>query len=372
VTQRRQGRIKHYVLGSVAVCVFRGRAHRSQLLLGLPGLVLFVAGAGVGLSGCPGGGFWEVGTHVCLSCHDGRSAPDQSGFVESPHAEMDCEACHGPGYLHVRNGGRGGLFINGLEDEPSEQVALCAQCHEAAVDGYRQGAHAVQGAAVCGDCHDVHAAQDNAAASCSTCHSQRAASFAESGHALLYGLSCGDCHSLHAVPQDDDAQLCQTCHGGETAGYRQSGHAQEAGGATCADCHAVHGPDSAWPSYTNNDVCLQCHAGLGFSTATAVEAHTRHPVDPEGTGASRCVGCHLPPLRRTEQEAGPHDHTLFTLPPITSNEAADAGVMPVPPNSCAGIAGCHDGTVARAPVFDVDNADMNVTLQAIYDANYKD
>jgi hypothetical protein len=47
-----------------------------------------------------------------------------------------------------------------------------------------------------------------------------------------------------------------------------------------------------------------------------------------------------------------------------------AGITPAPPNSCAGITGCHDGTVSTAPVYNVDNPADNDQLQIIFDARY--
>ena len=239
----------------------------------------------MGAGSCHGG---NVGTHVCLQCHNGREAPDQSAFASSKHGFMECETCHGPGYAHVRNGGQGGLLIGNPANLP----------------------------------------------------------FAET-----YGL-------------------CEECHEETTAEYKLSVHA--AGGwATCHDCHDVHRPVDASPEKADNRVCLQCHAFTGFGDDAAVEAHTHHPVAPAATGASRCTSCHLPPLERTGQADGPHDHTLMGIPPARSAAQARDD-EPVLPNSCSGIAGCHDGSVPSAPVFDVDDPELNDGLQILYDEWFGD
>lgn len=227
------------------------------------------------LSGCPTA---YVGIDTCLTCHDGRYAPDRTGVKESAHAEVGCEACHGPGYLHVRNGGRGGLFIG----VPANND-FCSKCHEEAVSGFAQSRHG----------------EDN-----------------------LF---------------------------------------------SCDECHDVHRPDRTRVGFRNNDLCLQCHASQGFDSETAITDHTFHPVDPEGTGASRCTACHMVPLVRVDQSEGPHGHSFRTTPPIASNEAAAAGITPVPPNTCAGITGCHDGTVTTSLVFDVDDEGTNAWLQSMYE-----
>jgi hypothetical protein len=45
------------------------------------------------------------------------------------------------------------------------------------------------------------------------------------------------------------------------------------------------------------------------------------------------------------QDTGTHSHTFRPVQPIETREAAEAGVRFVPPNTCAGIAGCHDPNV---------------------------
>lgn len=255
--------------------------------IGPLGLIVIVLGSIV-LTGCPGAP-GVVGSNVCLQCHNGTLAPDRSGFTLNPHSVAGCEACHGPGLLHVRNGGRGGLFIDALEDmNYAASVQFCARCHE-----------------------------------------RQAEDYLKSGHALSESV-------------------------------------------TCLDCHDVHGEDIMTAPVEDNSLCLQCHEPFGFSNDAEISAHTFHSVDPEGTGASRCTTCHLPPLDRVEQAAGPNSHTLAPIPPIESNIAADNGVTPVPPNSCSGISGCHDGTVLNAPVFNVDNAEHNELLQILYDTRYGD
>lgn len=240
------------------------------------------------LTGCPGAS-GVVGTNVCLQCHNGTLAPDRSEFSRNPHNAIGCESCHGPGLLHVRNGGRGGLYIDALKG-------------------------------------------------------------------MSYSAS---------------VQFCTKCHARQGEDYLQSGHALSES-VTCLDCHDVHGKNIMVASAEDNSLCLKCHGPYGLSNDAQISAHTFHSVDPEGTGTSRCTLCHLPPLDRVEQNAGPNSHALQPIPPIESNIAAENGVSPVPPSSCSGIAGCHDGTVPTAPVFDVDNREHNDLLQILFDTRYGD
>ena len=179
-----------------------------------------------------------------------------------------------------------------------------------------------------------------------------------------YGLFINNPGSL---PFKQRYEFCAQCHPGEVDGFAKSVHGQRQL-LTCTTCHDVHAPEETRRSYTNHGLCLECHLTRGFADDAAVTAHTFHTVDPEGTVASRCAFCHLPPLDRVHQ--GPHDHSLTPIAPIRSNEAVAEGVTPTPPNSCAGIIGCHDGTAITAPVFNVDDPKDNAALEPLFDARY--
>jgi hypothetical protein len=100
-----------------------------------------IAALGVLLAGCPNPG--AIGTQACLGCHNGHIGPDRSGFKDSPHKVVGCEACHGPGYLHAWVGGLGGLFIRKFDDLPfARRSDLCNQCHPLETAGYRDSQHA--------------------------------------------------------------------------------------------------------------------------------------------------------------------------------------------------------------------------------------
>lgn len=228
------------------------------------------------LSGCVQSGY--VGTDTCLACHNGQLATDMRMFTEGKHAEVGCEFCHGPGALHVRNGGRYGRFIDN-----SESVK----------------------------------------------------------------------------------EICVKCHGQETKEFLQSGHARN-GILKCIDCHNPHDENQTVRTTEDNQLCLQCHAYYGFDTLANIVDHTYHAYDPELTGQSRCVICHMVPTDRIRQD-GSRSHTLIPVPPVESNLA---GVIPAPPNTCAGVAGCHDGSISTAPEFDVDTPAVNDYLQVLYETRY--
>jgi len=254
------------------------------LAIVLPALAALLS---MGNDGCRINLAGHVGKDVCLSCHNGILAPDQSAFPISVHRTLECEACHGSGLSHVRNGGRGGLFIR-------------------------------------------NPARD-------------------------------------AFPKHH--QLCEACHPTQTLQYLASGHATSLS-VRCTDCHDVHAHAPTRLEFQDNSLCLHCHADMHFPSEAAIEAHTFHSNDAAGTGASRCTACHMLPLDRTLQAAGPHLHAMIPLSPQTTLDAIAAGVSPAPVNSCAGTAGCHDGTVITAPTFDVDNPRHNELLQILFEERY--
>jgi predicted CXXCH cytochrome family protein len=313
-----------------------GAAAAAILLCGAAGVEsCFSAGAGTQAG--------HVGNHTCLACHDGRSGPDKREWHDSPHGGIDCEDCHGPGLAHVRAGGRNGILIGNPGREPFAGLSRhCAGCHEDAVTSHQATLHFAAKGASCVDCHDVH---KSGAMTFSTPNNTR-------------------------LDMEGFNRLCGDCHQSQTEEFLLSGHALKQV-ADCGACHDAHAPRTLTAMPENNALCLQCHASsqLGFGNVETLDFHTGpfHPVDPDGSGASRCTSCHLPPQVRTGQRNGPHDHTLFTIPPITSNEAIAAGQTPSP-NSCAGIMGCHDAAVPGTGMpYDLDNPLDNTALQQYFE-----
>ena len=303
--------------------------------------------AGGGVDGCfsRNGQVGYVGTSTCMGCHDGRSATDMRHFVEGPHNRISCETCHGPGYQHVRAGGRGGILIDNPAKLPFAQSAnLCSQCHGSYVENYRKTTHATAEGASCHDCHDTH----------------RKGGFRVE--------TSGPPHADMNIAKN----LCGQCHASQTEQFLTSGHAQ-IGVATCISCHDMHQETMFTANPVDNSLCLQCHGSsfLGFNSQANIDFHTGdfHPVDPAGSGASRCITCHMPPLAQADQPFAGFDHSMMTIPPALTNELMASGVIPVPPNSCAGIAGCHDSNVPGSGLpFDVNNPVDNSFLQEVYEA----
>jgi len=212
-----------------------------------------------------------VGSKACAQCHSDKT----SHFAGATHARIaladpklgdtGCEACHGPGSLHVSSGGAPGTIVN-----PGKDPEACFQCHlEKRGQFSLPHTHPVlAGHISCVDCHDVHtgdavrgtgAALESQTQTCLRCHTQQAGPFVYT-HAAIREEGCTACHNPHGSVNDKmliarDANLCLRCHLAEDApgfnigGFHSGGAHDNAAGARLAEgacwsagCHEdIHG-----------------------------------------------------------------------------------------------------------------------------------
>lgn len=227
-------------------------------------------------------------------------------------------------------------------------------------------------------------------ATCLACHNGQGApdqhAYVDSEH-YEFGVGCEDCHGpgrLHVanagrlglfIENPDEGGFansyasCTPCHTETVQQFLQSDHAKEQA-LTCYTCHDMHRGNAWVLPYEDNRLCQQCHAFTDFPNDEAITAHTHHENQPSER-ASLCIGCHMQPLSRDEeQEDGHFNHSLIPAQPKKTNAAIAAGITPAPANTCAGVVGCHDGSNEEAPFFDVDNPAVNDRLQRNYDDWY--
>lgn len=202
-----------------------GRQRMFQLgLLALAGLLLAANGAAAAESSrVPEAHYTDTGAEGCMRCHAGDSMvvllETAHGDQTEPRApfggnQAGCEACHGPGSLHVSRA-RGGAGFPPLAqfgrggDPVADQLGLCLGCH-----GDTLGEH--PGMAWSGSLHDTGR------------------------------MTCSSCHTIHTnenvlVQRDAQIENCTRCHEEQIEGHdRFEGRGIVFERLTCHDCHDVH------------------------------------------------------------------------------------------------------------------------------------
>lgn len=211
-----------------------------------------------------------VGDKACKECHAekvehfGSASHAKLAFADPKLGTTGCEACHGAGSIHVKDGGSKGTIIN------SKKVSeACFECHiEKRGEFSLTNSHAVMnGRMSCGDCHDPHegpaikgagAAIEAANETCMKCHTAQKGPFIFAHNAMKEG--CVACHNPHGSVNPKmlvarDANLCLRCHlqttnnnGAVFAGGEDHRTRLQNGTCWIAGCHeAVHGSNSSKP-----------------------------------------------------------------------------------------------------------------------------
>jgi len=228
--------------------------------------------------------------NMCADCHSTnlqKAYDDKTKTYHTTFSEIDvsCEACHGPGGMHVKLAESKSLFwdrrhgygLAKLKDKDTKkQLDTCFQCHSRrriVKPGYRPGE----------DFYDYFANE------------------------LLLS------HTYHADGQILDEVYV---HGS----FIQSKMYHK--GIRCTDCHDPH---TARLKHDGNQVCTSCHQ----HSAGKYDTPTHHRHNASSTGAS-CVDCHMPETTYMAVDAR-RDHSLRIPRP-------DLSVKIGTPNACTR---CH-------------------------------
>ncbi len=169
--------------------------------------------------------YTEEGSEACMVCHSGEK---MRAIAASPHANPDhpstpqatqgCEACHGPGSIHVSraHGGQGFpkmiSFGRGKDFSPKEeQEEACLSCHTEDLGStqaieFRDSVHDKRHIN-CSRCHLIHAESDSIRekefqdAVCYKCHRKMKTEHPrfEDKSIDFDALSCWTCHDVHKV-----------------------------------------------------------------------------------------------------------------------------------------------------------------------------
>ena len=230
---------------------------------------------------------WQT---MCADCHSTnlkRNFDAKTNQYHTTFSELDvsCEACHGPGSLHVELAQSNSVFWDrrygfGLAklkgEDPEPQIQTCAPCHS------RRGLLDT----------DFHA-----------------------------GDQFCDHFQLELLQEEtyfDDGQIKDEVY--VYGSFIQSKMYHK--GIRCTDCHDPH---SLKLKHPGNKTCTSCHQ----HAAGKYDVPSHHHHVP-GTEGAKCVNCHMP--ERTYMAVDPRrDHSLRVPRP-------DLSVSIGTPNACSG---CH-------------------------------
>jgi DmsE family decaheme c-type cytochrome len=257
-----------------------------------------------------------VGEKVCGDCHD----TEKGLFGHTQHAKIFrlnprndveksvCEACHGPGSLHVADT-RDRSKIIGFSKEWGTAVKTmngqCLNCHDGGERMYWKSSIHQKNQLACSDCHNPMARfsangllkKPSITEVCQTCHQQQRMEFKKKSHMPLPEgkMTCADCHNPHGssfkrlLKADTVNELCYTCHAEKRGPYLWE-HAPVR--QNCLNCHEQHGSNNdKLLRQTRPFLCQQCHL-----RANDPMGHTpRNPlaVNQAAQVAGRsCQNCH--------------------------------------------------------------------------------
>jgi len=292
-------------------------------------------------------------SYKCNGCHTTGFDPNTLEFAEYG---IGCEACHGPGSLHVQN--------QYLEQEPS-----CTVCHREPKqrDGEPRDIIRSVSPSVCGQCHSrgtspsgeaIKGTQFNFPAGfkpgddlrtvnfnpstpqqdkkgkywwgngLSKNRHQEFADWSKSGHSR----SLTNLLESHADTECVRGRLSDGCLHCHSTDYRHAPKGDRPDlknarfGITCVACHEPHGRDKQQPGFGDGmAVCGGCHL------QTMANDERRHTPCPNGQVA--CVDCHMPLMVKNGGFFSLRSHAFRIIPP----EASRVSKMP---NSCQN-GGCH-------------------------------
>lgn len=290
----------------------------------------------------------------CNGCHTTGFDPLTYEFSEFG---IGCEACHGPGSVHVQN-------------KRKVNYSLCLTCHgDELIDDQTDIISSVS-ATVCGQCHNrgqntpkdgVHGAIFNfpvnytpgekltsSLKAMTPKDDKKSKFFWGNGVAKNRHQEFGDwSNSKHAnavnrlkeeyVQGGDRGKLkdeCLYCH---STDYRHADKESKPTldtaqhGVTCVACHEPHGRDKLLPHYGDGlTQCGGCHAGsMSHIAAKKGKAHTPCPIS-----VVTCADCHMPRIVSTGGFLSIRNHGFKIVTPMV-------GQKNDMPSSCQN-GGCHD------------------------------
>jgi predicted CXXCH cytochrome family protein len=310
---------------------------------------------------------------ACYKCHTTNGAtnigPDTAGYFAASEAgktyfqDVQCEACHGPGQVHVTTPDETQPLAYFVSAD-SGLTKGCGACHQGThdpfIEDWGSGAH---GAVLTSPAGNV-----TSTAGCPQCHEGKKAmarfggsdAYVELNDNTLYPIGCTTCHNPHG--SDNNAELR------ESITVRDSTN-------LCIQCHKRRSvPDltSASGPHSPQGPTVLGYAGwrpAGFVwDSTAVPTHADQTANP-----TLCATCHLATFDVNDASGkfAYHytGHKFYAVPCL------DAAGMPDTTNTCATSArnfsacaksGCHASEGAARALFASLDADLLYFSNALW------
>ena len=254
---------------------------------------------------------------MCAECH---STDLKKRFLASEdrfdttfeEINVSCEACHGPGSLHVE--WADAVALRRQPPYDNGHMGLVVRLEDPGRGTWIVSPETGSGTRL------APPVETQEMETCARCHSRRGLIWEE----YEFGKPLLDTHRLAVLEEGlyhADGQIEEEVyvHGS----FLQSKMFQK--GVSCSDCHDPHHLEMHFP---DDSVCVRCHSREKFAT----QEHHFHKPDTKG---AFCVDCHMPPKNYMVVDPR-HDHSLRIPRP-------DLSLALGTPNACND---CHNDKTA--------------------------
>lgn len=275
---------------------------------------------------------------------------DADGDLDQINTTCENSMCHGPGAEHANSPNPDNIG-NPSEFTPEEQNNACGMCHNRGDSkpnntfsfpfddqnltepnlGDLVADFFTDGGVDWGDDKNSYK------------HRQQFLGFYESSKPTFefHQVTCNECHNVH---NNQEHQIVSQLEEEDSTGSAITVETKVDDNTLCLACHATHGDFSEipveWVADYDNNV---------DNIGAVVSEHTNHPYDPEGSGASRCVDCHMATVAKSAVPYDIHTHTFEAIAPQKTKEFEM-------PNSCA--RSCH---MENGLTFGIDFSEDELT-----------
>lgn len=182
-----------------------------------------------------------AGHQICYDCHDDIVTEKQSSY----HKKVNCEVCHGPAALHVKEEGD-------IELRAPRERDYCPICHEylpSRPTGFPQIISASHNPMkACITCHNPHDPKPpQTPKECEACHAEIANTKSLSKHVYILCVRCHETPEAHKISPRDNLPNKPTTR------------------EFCGECHSINAssdkdiPRIDLQEHEESYVCWQCH-----------------------------------------------------------------------------------------------------------------